>query len=244
LELGDRVAARWGGAFWEGTVLGVEGRLVTVAWDQPPPERSPVARELCVRLGAAAAGAEAGRWRLCPQTARWLPCRSEGPGRATLADGSEVTAPVTLPLPEGLELWARQRAEAELAQALLLRRLAEARPAAAGQPVAAGQLVMAHWDGGGWWRARASAAVAGGRVSVEWADGSGRSELPASDVAPLGGPVLDADAIALCLQAGSTRYQPAQVKGSAAGRSGLVVTWADGSKGAVAPADCLPARVP
>src|SRR5687767_8391021 len=73
LQPGDRVVTRLRNEFREATVITVDGALVTVGWDLPPPDRTQVARSWIVRLDEKPGKPRPGDWRLCPSDESWVP---------------------------------------------------------------------------------------------------------------------------------------------------------------------------
>lgn len=242
---GERVLARYKDALYEGTVITVQQRLVTVAWDQQPPERSFLPRGW-VRSMEDDAALRPRSWAACRADSGWQLCRVEaapqGDISVTLAsDGdSRTLAPAQVrPVPRGLEGWAAERGTEALRQARLKRLFAGARPVAAGTTVKSGQRVAAEWQPNSWWEATVL-KVAPGTITVRWADGSADQTLAPDKVAPLtAGEPLDQGDLALCRWGSSGQLWPAVV--DSAGQGPLQVTYSDGSKGRVPPEHCLAA---
>lgn len=243
LEPGDRVLARWHEAFFEATVIDVDGRLVTVGWDAPPPEHSELPVDFVVKPGGPAP--RAGEAGLCPEGASWIPCRvlrADDKGFTALrVDGRTATlAPGLLPaVPAGLSGWALKTVEAGAERVRLTEQLKRAVPAAVGAHLTVGQLVLGLWTDGAWWEATVSSIDAGG-VNLTWVDG-GTQRLSARELAPLGGAVPQAGQVAICREGSSTRWTPALVSGVTAA-DGLAIRRADGAALDVRSADCVVAK--
>ena len=252
LELGDRVVARWRDELFEATVVNVQGRLVTVAWDSPPPERSYFSRG-AVQPVTTTERPKAGEPGLCGVGGAWILCQVE----AAAASGIRVTEvwygatqllprEQVLPVPARLRSWARQRVDESLRRQRAAREIAGGGPATAGQPVSAGQRVIAEWIAGSWWEARVSAQQ-GTQLTVAWADGSGEMTLPASRVAPIPEASstprptsFSAGDLAYCAWASGQAWYPARVDRVA--KDALSVTYQDGTIESLGPTCCIPAR--
>src|SRR4051812_31085477 len=65
LEPGDRVIARWKDGLFAATVITVRHNLVTVAWDQPPPAESHVARAWVAPIAPLPGDVAVGSWAAC-----------------------------------------------------------------------------------------------------------------------------------------------------------------------------------
>ena len=248
LTPGERVLARYKDGFHEGTLITVQGRLVTVGWDDGAPERSYLPRGW-VRSTDRAGRVAPGEWALCRPAEAWELCRVDGvqPGRVqtSLTSGGRqaVLRPrQVFPVPEGLRRWAGELGSERLAQARRQLLLTGARPASAGQAVQVGQRVLAEWQAASWWVARV-VRVDKDLLTVRWVDGGGEQSLPPARVAPLepdAEQVLRAEDIALCTWGESGQWWAAFVERAAQGQ--IEVTYSDGSKGQLAPGQCLVAR--
>jgi hypothetical protein len=252
LTPGERVLARYKDAFHEGTVVTVQGRLVTVAWDDASPERSYLPRSW-VRSMEHRSRVTRGEWALCRAAASWELCRVDGlqPGsglvEASLTSSgqrSTLKPNQVFQVPDKLRGWAEENGSELLTRARRQELLAHARPAAAGQAVQVGQRVLAEWQTDSWWEARVVRADKG-QVTVRWADGSSEQSVQASQVAPLepvGELALRAEQdIALCQWGGgSGQWWSAVIERVSHGS--VEVTYSDGTKGQLTPGQCLPAR--
>jgi len=246
LEPGDRVVARWRADFYDATVITVHGKLVTVAWDMPPPERSELPRGW-VQLQGAKAELKARDAALCRVGEGWVLCVVEHAAGDDLGvtlsiDGSgrSLAGDQVLPVPEGLRAWARARLDTLLRQHKLRSTINPTAPAGAGKPVQEGQRVVAQWAPNSWWEATVR-TVGDGSVTVSWTDGSGEMTLPAASVAPIPeSSSLGPGDLAYCRWQGSQQWYPARV--DRVGQGGLQVTYQDGSTGQAAHLQCLPAK--
>lgn len=248
LTPGERVVARYKDGFHEGTVITVQGRLVTVAWDDGAPERSYLPRGW-VRSTDRPGRVTAGEWAICRPTQAWELCRVDAaePGhvQASLtSNGRQVVLKPrqTFPVPETLRAWAEELGRELLSQARRQQLLARARPAATGQAVQPGQRVLAEWQTDSWWEARV-VRLDKEQVTVRWIDGGGEQTLPPAQIASLergAERVLRAEDIALCQWGGSGRWWSAFVE--RVGQDKIEVTYSDGSKGQLAPGQCLVAQ--
>lgn len=252
LTPGERVLARYKDAFHEGTVITVQGRLVTVAWDEPSPERSYLPRSW-VRSTEQPSRVSRGEWALCRPARSWEICRIDGvqPGSglveaALTSTGQRATLGPhrVFAVPEKLRGWAEENGSELLARARREQLMAHARPAAAGQAVQVGQRVLAEWQADSWWEARVVRADKD-QVTVSWVDGGGEQTLQANQIAPLE-PVAEqsprAEDIALCRWGGgSGQWWTAFVERMS--QDGTIeVTYSDGSKGRLPRGQCLAAR--
>jgi hypothetical protein len=235
LAPGARVVARWQDAFWEATVVAVQGDLIVIAWDQPPPEISYRPRGWVVREDAPPAAAAPGDWLLCRADRVWHLCHVEAADGDALrlvaiSDARSVTLDRvdTLPVPAGLVSWAARHGAAALERARLAARLRGLAPATAGKPARVRDRVLARWTDGSWWEAEVR-AVSGSQITVAWADGSTPSGVPPEHVAPLANaPVArGAGELALCKWGESTRWWAAYIDEGAAG---LEVAYEDGTR--------------
>jgi hypothetical protein len=238
LAPGARVVGRWQDAFWEATVVAVQGDLIVVAWDQPPPEISYRPRGWVVRADEPAAAAAVGDWLLCRSDRVWHLCQVEsgesGDGDAlrvvAISDARSYTMQRadTLPVPAGLVSWAMRHGAAALERARLAARLQSVEPAMVGKPARVRDRVLARWTDGSWWEAEVT-AVSGAQTTVAWADGSAPMGLPPAHVAPLKGAPLarGAGELALCKWGESTRWWAAYID---TGAAGLEVAYADGTR--------------
>lgn len=247
---GDRVVARWRDAFWSATVLTVEERLVTVAWDVPPPDTSRVSREWMRKLEHPGDDLLAGAWVLCPGSSdAFIPCRVEG----VEADEADVRLTdsgsfIRLPrahlflVPDELYAWVVDKGDAAIERYLMADRLQSVVPLSAGEPVARpGAEVLARWSDGEWWRGTAI-AIDGGEITVAWADGSEPLALAPGDVAPLGNDDgrLEKGSVALCQYGDTTRWSRAHVV--ALGSKDLEVRYIDGTAVKLATSRCVSGR--
>ena len=238
LAPGARVVARWQDGFWEATVVAVQGDLIVIAWDQPPPEPSYRPRGWVVRAEAPPAAAQAGDWLLCPAERVWHLCQVEamesGDGDAlrvvVVSDARAYTLARAdvLPVPAGLVDWAARHGSAQLERARLAARLQGVEPVTAGKPVRVRDRVLARWTDGSWWEAEVKAA-AGSQITVAWADGSAPTALPPAHVAPLAGApaARGTGELALCKWGQGTRWWAAYIEKVAAG---LEVVYSDGTR--------------
>lgn len=249
LEPGDRVVALWRNGFWEATVVTVQGKLVTVAWDTPPPDESRVPRGWVQRLDAHPEATEGGRWLLCPGAKAWQLCylqAAEGERLSVLSteDGRarRWLRDEVLELPEEVEGWAARYGQRVLEQLAFQDELARLVPATAGQAVVPEDRVLARWQDGNWWTAHVK-AFDEGSVTVAWADGSPDSVLRAYQVAPVPDqvPTFRPGDLAFCLWHDDGRWWQARVDRVGQGR--LEVTFADGTVDAAAPSSCVPGRM-
>ncbi len=246
LEPGDRVVARWQDSFFEATVVTVQDKLVTVAWDVPPPERSHLPRGWVERIAPPAADAQG--WQLCRRSETWVPCQIEASGPqavkvklAGLAESLSLDPEELCPVPAGLRGWVARRAEAEQAAATLAAQIDPQAPLSAGQAVQPDQRVLGRWIDGGWYEARV-AGQGDGSVTLVWSDGSAPSPVPVGDVAPIpdAPEALQPGAVAFCRWSAAARWWPARVE--EASSTVLRVTYRDGEEGRVAPGECVGAR--
>jgi hypothetical protein len=236
LAPGVRVVARWQDAFWEATVVAAQGDLITVAWDQPPPELSYRPRGWVGRMDETVATAAVGDWLLCLGSGRaWHLCQVEvvegerlGLVSSTDARAFGIAREDTLPVPPGLASWAARHGTATLAAARLVTRLQDVQPATAGKPARAGDRVLARWSDGAWWEAEVE-AVAAAEVVVAWADGSAPTGVAPAQVAPLGDAprASKRGELALCKWGQSTRWWAAYIDD---GTAGAEVVYADGTR--------------
>ncbi len=247
LEPGDRVLARWRGGFWQATVLNVQGKLVTVAWDVPPPERSYLPRGWVVKKEVEAPAVEPGQWLLCRQEV-WELCRFESMEGGTwkvifASDGSsaEIDSLDVASVPEDLRSWAARRGDSQMNEALLSETVNPSAPLNAGSPVTQGKKVLARWTDGNWYGGTVSESK-GTTVTVEWGDGSPALAIPNTNVAPLPGQgqTLKAGDLAFCRWESSARWWRARI--DRVDGSVLAITYRDGTKGKLGPADCLVAE--
>lgn len=244
---GDRVAARWTEAFYEGTVLSVDGKLVMVQWDQAPPEKSGLPIDWVVKLGGAAPIPKAGAWVLCPAGRHWELCLVKSVGAekievsAANADGVPYRPEALMAVPAGLADWAAKAGPAQIRHARMLELLPLASPASAGQPVTVGQFVLARWQDGNWWEGSVK-RIEGDQPVVEWLDGSAPSVRERADVAPVTrlGMGVEEGELVVCRWKKDTRWWRATVE-KVRGMN-LEGTWEDGSKGKVFAGDCVRAK--
>ncbi|WP_428263213.1 hypothetical protein [Haliangium sp.] len=251
LAPGARVVARWNDSFWEATVVTVQGELVAVAWDQPPPDLSFRPRGWVVPMDAPPATASAGDWLLCPaEGGTWQLCHVEAasgdalellpiadPGAGTGVRALDRAA--TLPIPDGLSAWAAARGDAALDRIRLAARMHGLVPATVGTPVRVDDHVLAEWTDGSWWEAKVI-ALEDGAVTVAWADGSTPMPLTPAQVAPLASaPRAGASGdLALCRWQQGTRWWRAAID---KGASGLEILYIDGTREPLHP-HCVAAR--
>jgi hypothetical protein len=236
LAPGARVVARWQDAFWEATVVAAQGDLMTVAWDQPPPELSYRPRGWVTRMDAPPAAAAAGDWLLCRAASPvWHLCHVESVDGDALelvavtdASAHTMARADTLPVPAGLVDWAARHGGAALERARLAARLQSVKPATAGKPVRVRDRVLARWSDGSWWEAEVT-AVSGGQIVVAWADGSAATGVAPAQVAPLADAprARAAGELALCKWGESTRWWTAYID---KGHAGLDVMYSDGTR--------------
>lgn len=243
---GERVLARFKDAFHEATVITVQGRLVTVAWDTPPPERSYLPRSWILSIERPAKVAQ-GQWALCRPASSWELCRIDSVQQDLIvasltSDGQQATlrARRAFPLPAKLRGWAEEHGGELLAQARRKLVFARARPAAAGQAVKIGQRVLAEWQQDSWWEATV-VKVDKAKVTVSWIDSSGEHGLQPMQVAPLETDMsgLKPESVAFCKWAGSGQWWKAWVERLSRGSAQVI--YSDGSKAQVTAGQCLPA---
>lgn len=193
LEPGDRVVARWQDSFFEATVITVQSKLVTIAWDSPPPEKSMLPRDWIQLLEVNPARLRAGDWVLCPGVARqsWELChvdeaRGEGVSVTRVSDGVEQQLSIKklVAIPDALYEWAASFGQNTIEKVRLSKSLSGLTPLTAGEPVTPGQDVLAKWTDGNWWRGTVD-AIEGGSISVRWVGYNEGEPIPTSDVAPL-----------------------------------------------------------
>jgi hypothetical protein len=249
LAPGAPVVARWQDAFWEATVVSVQGELVVIAWDQPPPELSYRPRGWLARTDRPPASAKVGDWLLCPaDRGVWQPCHVETVDGDVLqaiaiddARPRTVALGATLPVPAGLAERTARLGEAALERARLAARLEAVEPVTAGKPVKARDRVLARWTDGSWWEAEV-AAMAGDQITVAWADGSAPTAVPAAHVAALADAprARKAGELALCKWGQGTRWWSARIDEGAAG---LEVAYSDGTREPLQE-QCITGRAP
>jgi hypothetical protein len=248
LEPGQIVVARFRAEFYQGVVFTVRGKLVTVMWDEPPPEKSHLPLGWVQPVSDPAARVREGDPALCDlgDNGRWSLCQVKRVDREVVTvipvTGSDATVPRdrVIPVPKGLTAWARKRLDQLLEQRKLQATINPTAPLNAGSPVTVGQTVLAMWGSGGWWEATVR-TVGGGSVTVSWGDGSGEATMPASKVAPLPeSSTLSPGDLALCSWSGSKQWFPARV--DRVEDKELHITYRDGTKGVVQHLRCAPAR--
>lgn len=247
LEPGDRVVARWQVVFYEATVLTVQGKLVTVAWDSPPPEQSQIAVGFVQRLDAAPTTLVENQWLLCPGDGHWELCRStslvdDEVEVLLLANGKRrrFARREVLAVPEAMSPWLQAQGAQKLRVLARQQRFAHAVPITAGRPVQAGELVVARWRDDAWWGGVVK-EVHGSTVIIAWGDGT-EDATPAIDVAPLAPQPqgVKAGDLAFCTFGGSAQWWPVQIE-SAEGGS-LSAVYLDDTPGEFSPGDCVLAR--
>jgi hypothetical protein len=235
LAPGARVVGRWQDAFWEATVVAVQGDLIVIAWDQPPPELSYRPRGWVVHADAPPAVARPADWLLCRADRVWHLCQVEsvaGDALQVVAVGDARSHTMeridTLPVPAGLVSWAARHGAAALESARLAARLQGVEPVTAGKPVRVRDRVLARWTDGSWWEAEVTAA-GNGQITVAWADGSAATGVPPAHVASLRGAPLARvrGELALCKWGEGTRWWASYIEKSAAG---LEVVYSDGTR--------------
>lgn len=249
LQPGDRVVARWKTGLFDATVLTVQQRLVLLAWDQQPPDRSwvPVG---WVQLRAEEGGrASVGDWMLCRRGEVWAPCQVQDRDgrvrRVTWADDARedtLAGEDTVDVPVELRGWLSRRAEAQLHGVRTQRELAGLRPVDAGQPVSAGQAVLATWNDGNWYMAELQ-GVEGEQAVVAWADGTAPSSVPLTRVSPLPAQpeVLAPGSLAICVWQGGARWWRARI-GAVRDRK-MLVEYIDGTEATLGAGECVPATL-
>lgn len=252
LTPGERVVARHKEAFREGTVITVQGRLVTVAWDDGSPERSYLPRAWIRSLERRGKVVRKGQWALCRPGAAWELCRVEDLEQdrilASLAGDGErwkLSRRRTHPLPAGLSGWAEERGTELLRKTRRKRMLKRARPGTAGQSVERGQRVLAEWTTDSWWEATV-VSVEKSRVVVSWIDSGGRQTVQPSQVAPLvtaspgaGAARLRRGDLAFCKWRGSSQWWQAWIERLS--ETTARITYRDGVQDRVAVGQCLAA---
>jgi hypothetical protein len=245
-EPGDRVAARWQEAFYEGTVLSLDRKLLMVQWDQPPPEKSGLPVDWAVRLQSKV-DPRVGGWLLCPSGKRWTLCQVRA-AQGTQLDVSAVEgdplhfrADELLPLPAGCVEWAAKLGPQLAHHARTVEQLPQAAPASVGQPAAIGTLILARWQDGNWWEATV-ASLEGQNTLVAWKDGSSPTLVDTGEVAPVhplaGG--LEEGELLICRWKKDTRWWRAAV--DKAHGAAIDLTWEDGTTGRASAGDCIRAR--
>lgn len=243
---GERVVARFRDAFHEATVITVQGKLVTIAWDEPPPERAYLPRDWVASFEELRSPRQ-GEWALCWHKVAWQLCRVEhlGDGKVTASlssDGSQVTLPPRrcLTVPGKLRGWAEERGPELLRLARREAAFKGARPATAGRPAKPGDRVLAEWMQNSWWEATVVGQAEAG-ITVKWVAGGGEQTVTAEQVAPLyglRGAQIGPETPVFCASSG-TSWAPAWV--DSATSTMLQVSYAGGSKGSVPRKDCVPA---
>jgi hypothetical protein len=247
-EPGDRVVARYQTAFWEGTVISLEGKLVTVQWDAPPPERSGLPRDWVVKVDSPVGNPAPGSWLICPATDRWELCQlksiREGVLVVSMAGGDaiEVKPNEALPIPSGLVGWTEREGPRQLQRARAAESLASATPATAGKQARTGGLALARWSDGNWWESTIG-AVTEETVTAKWADGSEPSPLDPGEVAPMPPypEQLEAGSVAFCRWKGNTQWFKAVIENATA--ANYQITYDDKTKATVRIGECVAARI-
>lgn len=252
LEPGDRAVARWRNSFQEGTVITVQGKLVTMAWDLPPPESSQLPRHWLQPLKARGGAPLKGAWLLCNLDGSWDLCqvdRVEGQAgeilqviRAMDGDKQPLARAQTLPIPTALREWARQRGEMLLNRSRQSRQINPTVPDNAGNAVIRGQRVIARWTGEAWLEATVL-SVDADLITIRWLDGSGdkalarayTAEVPESDMA-----LVKSDDLAFCKWGNSMQWWPARV--DQVNPTALTVTFKNGRVSKLPLSHCIPAR--
>jgi len=244
---GERVVARFKETFGEGTVITVQGPLVTVAWDDGTPERSYLPRGWVRSLDKQGTPVKQGQWALCRPKTSWELCRVER------AQGDQVQASLisdglrwhwqiarrrTWSLPAKLNAWAEERGTELLKLARRKTLLEGSLPATAGQSVKVGQTVLAEWTKDSWWEAKVI-KVDRDAIRVTWIDGGSQVVQP-SQVAPLtNAPQLSSGDLAFCKWNSSTQWYQAWIERRS--DASAQITYRDGKGGKVALKSCLPA---
>ncbi|MBN2359256.1 MAG: hypothetical protein JXR83_07360 [Deltaproteobacteria bacterium] len=248
LEPGDRVVARWHEGFWEATVLDVNQKLVTVAWDTPPPEQSYIARQWIVRRDAHPQLAAKGHWLLCQTGESWELCHVEFADAdainvIVIADGASRTfcRDEVLAIPGALEPWVAKNGARAIEQLALERKFAHAVPITAGQQISEGDIVIARWSDDNWWSGTVK-AVHGNLVSIAWTDGSEDDDIPAVFVAPMPRQraAFAPGDLAFCTYSGSSQWWPARIVRHHGAE--VDVTFLDETRATLVASDCVPAR--
>jgi hypothetical protein len=252
LEPGDRAVARWRNSFQEGTVITVQGKLVTMAWDLPPPERSQLPRHWLQPLKARGGVPQKGTWLLCNLEGSWDLCRVdrvEGQAkeflqviRAMDGDRQPLARAQTLPLPTAIRQWAIRRGEMQLTRSKQSRQINPTVPDSAGNAVIRGQRVIARWTGEAWLEATVL-SVDADLITIRWLDGSGdkalarayTAEVPENDMA-----LVKADDLAFCKWGNSLQWWPARV--DQVNPTALTVTFKNGRVSKLPLNHCIPAR--
>ncbi len=246
LTPGERVVARLKETFREGTVITVQGRLVTVAWDDGTPERSYLPRGWVRSLDQQSAPIKQGQWALCrPKPTLWELCRvdrvqGDQLQASLISDGAswQIARRQSVALPAKLNAWAEERGSELLKLARRKIQLERSTPASAGQAVKPGQSVLAEWSKGSWWEARVT-RVQKDAINVTWADGGTKVVQP-SQVAPLTGAAqLRSGDLAFCKWNSSTQWYKAWIERRS--DASAQITYRDGTGGKVLLKSCLPA---
>jgi hypothetical protein len=252
LAPGDRVVSRWKDGFYPATVLTVQHRLVTIAWDTPPPERGYAARDAVSKQGALAERAESGAWLLCYREGSWSACRVERVEGARLQvvvarDGTthDMGREEVCEIPPAHRAWAVRHAEQALATHRLQQEIAPSAPASAGKPVSEGEKVAARWPADGFWYDAVvveSSDSAKQSVTVRWYDDSTATLAP-SDVAPTASSPQPGKPgeLAFCRWRQSPRWWRARVERIESDGQ-LAVIYRDGTTATLSPASCLAAQ--
>jgi hypothetical protein len=246
LEPGDRAVARWRDSFQEGTVITVQGKLVTMAWDMPPPERSQLPRHWLQPLKARGGNPQKGTWLLCNLEGSWDLCRVETVDtmpmmnkmggasiqviRAMDGDKQPLARAQTLPIPTAIREWARRRGEVQLARARQSRQINPTVPDSAGNAVIRGQRVIARWTGDAWLEATVL-SVDADLITIRWLDGSGDKAVARAYTAEV--PQND-------LALNSLQWWPARV--DQVNPTALTVTFKNGRISKLPLSHCIPAR--
>jgi hypothetical protein len=246
LTPGERVVARFKETFREGTVITVQGRLVTLAWDDGAPERSYLPRGWVRSLDRRSAPIKQGQWALCrPKATGWELCRVDRVQgdqlQASLIDDGaswQIARRRSFALPAKLNAWAEERGTELLKLARRKTLLERSKPASAGQAVQTGQTVLAEWTKDSWWEAKVT-RVQKDAISVTWVDGGAQVVQP-SQVAPISGAAqLRSGDLAYCKWNSSTQWYQAWIERRS--DASAQITYRDGNSGKVPLKSCLPA---
>jgi len=248
LEPGDRVVAHWHEGFWEATVLDVNDKLVTVAWDTPPPEQSYLARNWIVRQDAHPKQVAIGHWLLCQTGESWELCHVETADAdainvTVISDGASRTfrRDEVLAIPEAMQAWVAKNGARAIEQLALERKFAHAVPITAGQQVSEGDIVIARWSDDNWWSGTVK-AVHGNMIGIGWTDGSEDDAIPAVYVAPMPRQRMTyaPGDLAFCTYSGSSQWWPARITRHQGAE--VDVTFLDETRATLVASDCVPAR--
>jgi len=241
LEPGDPVVARWHGALYQGIVITVQGKLVTVSWDDG--SKSFVRRDWVAAVVDTPPVASEGDWVLC-NAGSWQICQVTRLGNevayAPVSDGAARPMHTgVVAVPAGLADWVAKQGAAAVAQLAAQREMEKVWPSGAGQSVRKGAQVLASEDGGATWHEAEVVQVGADDLTVIWQGGT-RITVPRAHVAALGPADFSEGSLVLCKWAGGTRWWRAKTTELSA--SALTVTYSDGTSETLPPKGCTPAE--